>query len=322
MMSKTILSVVLLGAFVPAHAAVTGGTSNAANVAPQASTALPFGANKPGLSLNGSSLVINLKDGPIHHIAKKYSNTPINSSLSASVDGLANPKYLTLKDVNAVAGLFTNPTLGQIWYEQRSPNEAVAGQQTAIFGVYSIRQIANPALPAAPKFGGLVIAEVPNLPAGTAVYFGEWGPRAGNPSTGSDTNLNLNTAEHTVWYVGENATGSTKHLSTASYAVLGVNQHVPGQNDFFQGQLDATFGNQAEGSLNGALTRVSNSSDVVAFDNVTINNNDGTFFKDAAGNRIISGQFFGPNADALAGYATRGTSNPADDVAFGGNRVQ
>ncbi|MCH4270119.1 MAG: hypothetical protein LKF92_00005, partial [Kerstersia gyiorum] len=91
--------------------------------------------------------------------------------------------------------------------------------------------------------------------------------------------------------------------------------------DFFQGQLNANFGNQPTGSLEGTLTRVSNTSDVVVFDSVTINNNNGEFYQNAA-NGLITGKFFGPNADALAGYATRGTSNPADDVAFGGNRVQ
>ncbi|QDQ87418.1 hypothetical protein FMZ60_07360 [Alcaligenaceae bacterium SJ-26] len=301
-MSKSILAVALMASVVSAHAAVIGGSTNTSKIDPKASTLLPFGADKPGLSINGSSIVINLEDGPIKHINQKYSNTPINSSPTQNVNGALNPKYLTLKDVNPVIGLFTNPTLGQVWYEKRAYDTQI----------YSVRQIADPAIPAAPKFGGLVIAKVPNLPAGTSVYFGEWAPRAGNPSTGSDTNLNLNSADHTVWYVGENPTGNTTGLATANYNVLGVNQHTPGQNDFYTGVLTAAFGS-ADPSLSGSLVR---GSDQINFAGTVINNTNGTFAK---GNEI-KGQFYGAGAAALAGYTTRGTTDTRDDIAFGGRK--
>lgn len=302
-MSKRILAVALMASAVSAHAAVTYGTSNPGKIDPGASTLLPFGAGKPGLSINGASIVINLEDGPIKHINQKYADTPINSSPTQNVNGALNPKYLTLKDVNPVIGLFTNPTLGQVWYEKRAYDTQV----------YSVRQIADPAIPAAPKFGGLVIAKVPNLPAGTSVYFGEWAPRAGNPSTGSDTNLNLNSADHTVWYVGENQTGNTAGLATASYNVLGVNQHTPGQNDFYTGVLTAAFGSGAQGSLTGSLAR---GTDQISFTGTVITNSTGTFAK---GNEI-KGQFYGAGAAALAGYTTRGSADRRDDVAFGGRK--
>lgn len=301
-MSKSVIAIALMISSVCANAAVTGASSKPANIEAKESTALPFGADRPGLAISGSPLVINLEDGPIKHINHKYSNTPINSHPDQSVDGKLGPRYLSFADINPVMGLFISSPLGQVWYEKR-------GYDT---DVYSVRQIADPALPLAPKFGGLVIAKVPDLPAGTSVYFGEWAPRAGTPSTNSDTNLALNNTEHTVWYVGENPTGNTTGLATANYNVLGINQHTPGQNDFYTGVLTAVFGSSAQGDLTGELVR---SSDQINFVGTKIDNTSGTF----ARKQEINGQFYGEGAAALAGYVAR-NSDAHNDVAFGGKK--
>lgn len=298
-MQKLVLATLLAVVSVSAHAVdVKGGSSNDAKVDARASDTIPFGSGKAGISIDKSNS-INLADGPFYHIKKKFNNTPINTSANQNVNGALNPTYLTLKDVNKVIGFFYNPTLGQVWYEKRANNTEVI----------SVRQIAEPAIPAAPKFGGLVVAKVPNA----EVYFGEWAPRAANPSTGSNTNLGMNNAEHTVFFVGENPTGNTTGLATAKYAVLGVNQHTPGQNDFFTGELTANFGS---GDLTGTLSR---GAEVINFAGTKIENSDGTFVKKINEKEMeVSGRFYGAQAAALAGYTIRGTSDRRDDVAFGG----
>lgn len=295
-MKNVMLAALLSVASVSAWAGVNDdfpGQATTTHVKVGESDILPFGSGKAGISLDGSKF-INLADGPFYYIKKKYNNTPINSGVEQSVNGALNPKYLTLKDVNKVIGFFYNPTLGQVWYEKRMNNT----------DVISVRQIANPAIPAAPKFGGLVVAKVPNA----EVYFGEWAPRGANPSTGSDTNLGMNNVQHTVFFVGENPTGNTTGLATAKYAVLGVNQHTPGQNDFFTGELTANF---SSGKLTGTLSR---GGEVINFEKTAINNTTGTFERKGD----IQGRFYGTQAAALAGYTTRGTSDRRDDVAFGG----
>lgn len=319
---KNILAALLLCAVgVSAHAQVIGYTSNGQRVLANTSSPLPFGSGDPGLSFNdgGWSNYINLQNGPIKHTRIKHgavynwlgqevvAATPINgTNLTASVDGNLNPKYLELRDVNPVIGWFTNPTLGQIWYENRANNTEV----------YSVRQIANPAIPAAPKFGGLVMAKVPDMPANGNVYFGEWAPRAGNPSTGSSTDLNMNSAERTVWYVGENPTGNTQNLANATYNVVGVNKHTPGQNDFYTGTVTAAFGTNNTGTMAGGISR---GADTLSFDGVNINNTNGTFASGAGNSEVIQGRFFGSGAAAMAGIAERG-NGVGDDVAFGGHK--
>ncbi|NEN74716.1 hypothetical protein F9B74_00015 [Pelistega sp. NLN82] len=297
---------------VPSYAeSISGYTSkdNKGVIETGESSAIPFGAGKPGISINGSAS-INLEAGPIKHIKQLYGNKPINSTASQDVDGKSNPKYLRLKDVNKVIGLFYNPTLGQVWYENRAHNTEV----------YSVRQIADPAVPAAPKFGGLVVAKVTGL-QDASVYFGEWAPRASNPSTGSDTNLGMNSASREVFYVGENPTGNVAGLATAKYNVVGINQHTPGKNDFYTGTLTANFGNGGQnGQLSGELVRGNHR---MNFAGTTIENN-GKFSRNFAGmqnKHDIEGRFYGKGAAAIAGFAKNGTpDNPRDDVAFGGRK--
>ncbi|EMS6873503.1 hypothetical protein ACFZ7F_001604 [Neisseria gonorrhoeae] len=291
--NKTLLAVLLCGVFGVAAAAPAGGSSqrksqdpnsDPTTVRPGTSDKQPFGAGKAGLAFsinNGGSWSksINLDDGPVKYIRAKY-QAPINGNDPyANVDGTRNLQYLRLGDVKPVIGWFYNPTLGQVWYENHHNNTEV----------YSVRQIANPAIPAAPKFGGLVIAKVPGMGGSNGnVFFGEWAPRAGNPQQIS-TDLNMADGKRTVWYVGDNPTGNTTGVRTA------------------------TFGSGITGTMAG---RISRSSDHVDFDHAKIDNRNGTFADPSQG---MTGRFYGNQAAAMAGYTTRGTGNVGDDVAFGGS---
>ena len=303
---KFLAATLALAASATVSAAPTGESSNYNTIdTREASTAIPFGEGKASLKINNSSININIGNGPVKHINKKYSNKPINGTdINGTANGLANPTYLTVKDVNPVIGLFTNPTLGQVWYEKRAAN----------VDVYSVRQITDVKLPVAPKFGGLVIGQVKNLPDGSGVYFGEWAPRASGTPVQNSTNLNMNDASRTVWYAGDNPTGSTKGLATATYDVVGINKHTPGANDFYRGTVTAKFGTTAQGTMAGQIAR---GADKVSFDKAKIDNNKGMF---ADTNQGMKGQFYGKGAAAMAGITTRGSTSTSDDVAFGGRK--
>ena len=290
-----------------AFAMAVGGESSNPNLVntSQESTAIPFGAGKAALQINGSSIRINIGNGPVKHINKKYGGNAINSNnFTASVDGLAHEKYLTIKDVNPVLGFFNNDTLGRVLYEKRA--------QTV--DVYSVRQLADPRLPIAPKFGGLVIGQVKNLSDGSGVYFGEWAPRKNNTIVKEDP-LGLKDPNHTVWFAGDNPTGRTQGLANVTYDVVGINQHIPGKEDFYRGKVTAKFGNTPEGTMSGFIAKAGQPS--LSFNDAKIDNMKGTF-KDT--NQGMSGQFFGRGAEAMAGIATRGTADRKDDVAFGGRK--
>ena len=319
MRNQTLLAVLLCGVFGVAVAAPGireyGGSSELDNVDPGMSEALPFGAGEAGLrftSGNHWSTSINLEKGPVQHIRAKYNDRnktpiPINGTDPyANVNGTRNPQYLTLRDVAPVIGWFYNPKLGQVWYENRAHNTEV----------YSVRQMANPAIPAAPKFGGLVIAKVPGMGESNNVFFGEWAPRAGNPPQNS-TDLNMADGKRTVWFVGDNPAKNLGNLQIASadYHVVGINKHTPGKNDFYTGQVKAEFG--SKGVMSGSISR---GDDKLSFDHTKINLKEGTFSsKNSANKEGIEGRFYGADAAALAGYATRG-NGVGDDVAFGGKQ--
>ena len=191
-----------------------------------------------------------------------------------------------------------------MWYEKRANNTEV----------FSVRQMADPKLPIAPKFGGMTFAKVPT--AATNVFFGEWAPRKGNSNQiANSTDLNMNDGKRTVWFVGENPTKNTTGLATATYNVVGINKHTPGKNDFYTGEITATFGTNKFGSMSGALKRAGDKD--LSFDGVEITNSAGTFKSGAGNHEKIQGQFYGKGAAAMAGYAERG-NGAGDDVAFGG----
>ena len=177
--------------------------------------------------------------------------------------------------------------------------------------------MADPKLPIAPKFGGMTFAKVPT--AATNVFFGEWAPRKGNSNQiANSTDLNMNDGNRTVWFVGENPTKNTRNLAAATYNVVGINKHTPGKNDFYTGEIKATFGTSDKGSMSGALKRAGDRD--LNFNGVEIINSKGTFNSiKGRNNEGITGQFYGNGAAAMAGYATRGTdNNKGDDVVFGG----
>lgn len=302
---KLLAAALALAASATVSAAPTGESSNYNTIdTRQPSTAIPFGAGKAALRINNSSIRINIGDGPVKRINKKYGNRPINgANINGTANGLANPAYLTVKDVNPVISFFTNPTLGQVWYEKRAAN----------VDVYSVRQITDVKLPIAPKFGGLVIGQVKNLPDNSGVYFGEWAPRASGTPVQNSTNLNMADARRTVWYAGDNPTGRTQGLATATYDVIGINKHTPGANDFYRGTVTAKFGTTTQGTMGGQIAR---GADRISFDKAKIDNAKGTFADTAQG---MKGQFYGKGAAAMAGIVTR-KAGAADDVAFGGRK--
>lgn len=319
---QTLLAATLCGVFGVAAAAPEGGSSQTdidkkpTTVKPGESDSQPFGKGKAGLAFstdNGHSWSnsINLENGPVKHIGIKYKQgtqkVPINGNNPyANVDGTRNPKHLRLGDVKPVVGWFYNPKLGQVWYENRHNNTEV----------YSVRQITEPKLPFAPKFGGLVIAKVPGMGGSDGnVFFGEWAPRKGNPPDNS-TDLNMADGKRTVWYVGDNPIKNTTGLATATYNVVGINKHTPGKNDFYTGEIKATFGTDKFGSMSGVLKRAGDKD--LSFNGVQITNSKGTFNSiPGRNNEGITGQFYGNGAAAMAGYAERGNGK-GDDVAFGG----
>lgn len=312
--SKLLLAVLLAGSFGVASAGeIKGDSSNPNLVYADKSDALPFGGGAPGLRFNNNgswSSTINLENGPIARIRNKYGNKPINgNNPDLNVIGTNNPHYLTIKDVAPVLGWFYNPKLGQVWLEKRAHGTEV----------FSVRQMTEPKLPLAPKFGGLVIAKVPNLPAGTSVYFGEWAPRERAPGANSDDFLR-NAQNRTTWYVGENPTKNTTGLADATYNLVGVSGHTPGLNDFYTGSVRAVFGTDETGNLSGSISRreqtfngVRITADSLNFNGTQIDNRNGTFNR----GEELQGRFYGSGAEALAGY---GTSEKGNGVAFGGRK--
>ena len=233
---QSVLTLAVAAGFSLSAFAADGGSSLEQYVKPGNSDEFPFGAGKAGLkfSTNGNgnySASINLQDGPVTKIRNKHNAAPINgTNPNANVDGTLNPKYLTGADVIQLP-LAGNVRIGQIWYEKRAHNTEV----------YSVRQRIAPPLPSVPNFGGLVIGKVPGLATDQNVFFGEWAPKKGGwVGAANSTDLNMNSNQRTVWYVGDNPTGNTAGLASATYNVVGINKHTPGQNDFYTGSVTAT----------------------------------------------------------------------------------
>ena len=259
--SQLTLAVLLTAAFSSAYSVeVKGGDSSKGQLIQAAeSDSLPFGAGAAGIKVstgNGLSNSINLQAGPAQRIRNKYGNAPINGgNQNANVNGTANPKYLQPGDINPIAGWFSKTKLAQVWYEKRANNTEV----------FSVRQMADPKLPIAPKFGGMTFAKVPT--AATNVFFGEWAPRKGNSNQiANSTDLNMNDGNRTVWFVGENPTANMPKLVNAKYNVLGINKHTPGKNDFYTGVLTANYGT-GKNELAGTISRAGDSINFCQYQN-------------------------------------------------------
>lgn len=290
--TTAIAALFALGTGLAAAAPVGGGTSNSVNVAPAAS-AFPFDAGHAGLVFNNqSSLQIDLAGGPIHYA---------DEAIARGADGSGN-YYLRGEDIGFLPGLLFGD-IAQVWRNDVAYN----GDTTTI---HSFRQLITPSGILAglvPDFGGLVVGKV----EGSPVYFGEWSPKPGGTIPHASTDLNMGSAQRTVWYVGENPTTSMPTLVNAQYNVVGINQHDPANPSVYQGVLTANYGS-GSGYLNGSITR---GSDAVDFGtNATAITSTGAFSKGTE----ISGHFYGSQAEALAGIYTGAT--PQDHVAFGGAR--
>lgn len=310
---KTMLATVLLASFGIASADVAGGSSNQAHVRDGESDIMPFGGGDPGLSLSNDgkafSFYVNLENGPVTKINRKFGGTPINghNNWYGNADGTRNPQHLRAADVFLPLSLFVREPLGQVWYEKRHNNTEV----------YSVRQMAELSRSGVaakiPKFGGLVIAKVPGMPREGNVFFGEWAPRKNGTAPDNSTDLNMGSSQRTVWYVGENPTQNMPRLVNARYNVLGVNQHTPGRNDFYTGVLTANYG-AGSGLLAGSISRPGDS---VNFAGTRIVSN-GTFDNGEHAADKITGRFYGSGAEALAGIVDR--AGVDKDVAFGGRK--
>lgn len=314
MKQKILAAALALTATAFAAAAPAGDSSNTNLVnTSEPSSILPFGAGKASLKINNGLLNINIGNGPVKFINQVHNGQAINgNNYTANVSGTANPKYLTPRVVAPVLGFFPgslkDTKIGQVWYEKRAAN----------IDVYSVRQTKPDSFlinKAVPHFGGLVIGQVKNLSDKSGVYFGEWSPRGSGADIANSTEMNMKDKDRTVWYAGDNPTGKTQGLANVTYDVVGINQHVPGQNDFYRGKVTAKFGTAEKGTMSGGITR---NGDTLSFNNAKIDNTKGIFTDDAA-NVKIRGRFFGKGAEAMAGIAERKTGT-ADDIAFGGRK--
>lgn len=310
---KTMLATVLLASFGIASAGIAGGSSNQAHVRDGESDIMPFGSGDPGLSLsndgNAFSFYVNLENGPVTKINRKFGGTPINghNNWYGNADGTRNPQHLRAADVFLPLSLFVREPLGQVWYEKRHNN-------TEVYSVRQMAELSSSGVAAKiPKFGGLVIAKVPGMPREGNVFFGEWAPRKNGTAPDNSTDLNMGSSQRTVWYVGENPTQNMPRLVNARYNVLGVNQHTPGRNDFYTGVLTANYG-AGKNELSGSISRPGDS---VNFADTKIQS-DGTFNNGRYAADKITGRFYGGGAEALAGIVDR--AGVDKDIAFGGRR--
>tara|TARA_X000001388_G_scaffold50830_2_gene36791 strand:+ start:11429 stop:12388 length:960 start_codon:yes stop_codon:yes gene_type:complete len=305
-LALTVMALLGSGAVVAAPA---GGTSNSSGVDVGASNHFMFGGGNSGLKLNGSAMgYIDIAGGPVNGS---------NAAISARDDGT----IMTPSDL----GLFGSSKIAQVWNDTASVS---GGSDTANVAINSVRQITPPFF--APQFGGLVIGQVgatssgspadPVVPlsVGSGVYFGEWAPAVASPVDDS-TDLNMSSANRTVWYVGDNAVTSTPNMVNAQYNVVGIRQtgegtNLPTAHELYTGTLTANYG-PGTNTLTGSIDR---GLETVSFDSVAINSTGGFTGSgsDAVGTGSIDGHFYN-GAHELAGIYT--TTNASDGVAFGGS---
>ncbi len=211
--------------------------------------------------------------------------------------------------INQTNGLIATPGTASAHISQYNPSTGLTTiisetwKNTFAYNtnVYAYRQISDP-VPGYPQFGGEVIAKV----SGAEVYFGEWAPRKTGTQPLNSTDLNLSSPDRAVWFVGENPTTSMPTLVNAKYNVVGVNQYNPGTGaGVTSGVLTANYGS-GSGTLTGTVGSLN-------FGGTTIASN-GSFTRTVGSTTNIQGQFYGANAEALAGIYTLGSTK----VAFGG----
>jgi hypothetical protein len=303
-LALAVMAILSSNAVIAASPNVQGGSSNDLLVDPYASNHSVFGGGDSGLELNSYGTAIDLASGPI------------NGSNNAITDH-GNGAIMTPGDL----GMINLPiNIAQVWKDTET---VTGGSNDANFVINSVRQITK--LSFAPQFGGLVIGQVADasgdpLAAESGVYFGEWAPAVGSPDA-DGYDLNMTSADRTVWYVGDDAVTTMPTSISASYGVVGISQTgtdssgvtldggLPDSVNLYKGTLAVSYSG-GSGSISNSISR---GSDSIDFTGTTINSN-GTFSKGS----IIEGRFYN-DAEALAGIYT-GSDTPAS-VAFGGSKV-
>lgn len=156
---------------------------------------------------------------------------------------------------------------------------------------------------------GILFAKVPGA---EEVYFGEY----------IELNAAPNDPQHTVFYVGENATTALPS-GEADYQITGINNYDGTADSLLVGGLNVDFNSAA---LIGQLTRGTSGTNVantIVFGG-TIDNTTAAFSGSAIANGSVAGdlhgQFFGDGAAAVAGALTF-DGNRNLDTAFGGTKV-
>lgn len=324
-MKKSVMSMAIMAAMVSsASFAVDGGTSNPNGVDVGSANHFMFGGGNSGLKLNDSSFgYINIHNGPI-------------KGAKTAIDARGNGTILTPADM----GLIGSTKIAQVWRTTAATNGT---GEYANFAITNVRQIDPPFF--APQFGGLVIGQVAanttGTPAGltnidplilgSGVYFGEWAPAVSNPADDS-YNLNMTSADRTVWYVGDNATTATTMPSTieAKYGVIGISMTgsdasgntlaggLPGNQNYYTGKLDVSYDAsrpQTQNIITGTIGRGGYDINFGKAGDATTITNTGSFGNSSG---TIDGQFYN-GAEALAGIYT-GSDTP-NSVAFGGSKI-
>lgn len=269
----TALSLATSGAFA---ATVSGGSSSAyVQAAPSNMMAVGTAGIAMPTATGGTAntaAVVSFKAGPI-------------AQTNAVLSGYGTTSAHIVNPLNGV-------TTSETWKNQVAYNTEV----------YAYRQIAAPS-PGYPQFGGEVIAKV----SGSEVYFGEWAPAKTGTQPTNSTDLNLSSADRTVWFVGENPTTSMPTLVNAKYNVVGINQYNPGTAaGVSSGVLTANYSGST-GTLAGSLTGTSGTLNLGS----SVISSNGSFLR---ADGVVKGQFYGNNAEALAGIYANSTTK----VAFGG----
>lgn len=274
--------------FVMSALSLVASTSFAATVSGGSSSAYVVAAPSNMLAVGTAGIAMPTAVGGVADVSKvvSFAAGPIfqtNSLIATPGTGSA-----IITQTNPVTGVTSN--VSQTWKNTFAYNT----------NVYAYRQIDNP-LPNFPQFGGEVIAKV----SGSEVYFGEWAPRKTGTQPLNSTDLNLSSANRTVFFVGENPTTSMPTLVNAKYNVVGVNKYNPGTGaGITSGVVNASYAS-GSGSMSGTVGSIN-------FAGTAISSN-GSF---ARADGSIKGQFYGSSAQAMAGIYN--TGNAATSVAFGG----
>ncbi|WP_223810395.1 Slam-dependent surface lipoprotein [Avibacterium paragallinarum] len=138
------------------------------------------------------------------------------------------------------------------------------------------------------------------------LYYGEWVARDADA-----------TKDRVVYYAGNDKTVALPKGGKATYTVTGINNNNDLNKGVLKGQFNADF---EKGTLEGTMVR----RDLEIEIDAKINKQNASFKGDAFANGVVdgttSGQFFGKDAAALAGYAK--FADNKYDTAFGGTKNQ